>query len=324
MALPSPACGGSLPAPATAAALQPERPEGREVAGGEQRSAPKRSARSCRGRSHLPSASGDAAVTPCLCSASHRDVFAAPRGQHPCSQPCQQDRIHSCSWRWEGEGSEAAARPVQQPLAEPVSPPWGQCGSPGPGTVPSSLLHPSGGCLRSPGMALAQAGCAKGWGVLWQPGGSICLWVSLSVCRDVSRVPLLPAGRAAPCAGTGAVQRPQEPRAPGKGRVLERSWMSGEGTVPEGLWVPGDSAMVVDSVGFIRFSCRGAAQTQQVRAGPTPGTQGRVWMDTPVGRGTFQLPQPCPCPAWDGASPSPAACLALVTPPARLQLSELG
>lgn len=200
MALPSPACGGSLPAPATAAALQPERPEGREVAGGEQRSAPKRSARSCRGRSHLPSASGDAAVTPCLCSASHRDVFAALRGQHPCSQPCQQDRIHSCSWRWEGEGSEAAARPVQHPLAEPMSPLWGQCGSPGTGAVSGSLLHPSGGCLRSQGWLLLRQTVPRAGGSCGsQEGPSVsgcpcpCAGMCLGcLCCRQDVVPLVP------------------------------------------------------------------------------------------------------------------------------------
>lgn len=82
--------------------------------------------------------------------------------------------------------------------------------------------------------------------------------------------------------------------------------MSGEGTVPEDAW---GVSVVVNSVGHICFSCSGAAQTQQVRAGPTPGTQGRVWMDTPVGRsrsrGTFQ-PPPAPVPAHCETEPVPA------------------
>lgn len=36
--------------------------------------------------------------------------------------------------------------------------------------------------------------------------------------------------------------------------------------------------------------------------------------------GRFSSSTLCPCPACDGSSPSPTACLSLVTPPARLQL----
>lgn len=50
-----------------------------------------------------------------------------------------------------------------------------------------------------------------------------------------------------------------------------------------------------------------AAQIQQVRAGPTPGSQGRVWVDTPAGRsrsrGTFQLPQPLSLPSVGWSQP---------------------
>lgn len=71
----------------------------------------------------------------------------------------------------------------------------------------------------------------------------------------------------------------------------------------------GRVSVVVDSVGHISFSCSGAAQTQQVRAGPTAGTQGRVWMDTPVGRsrsrGTFQPPQPLSLPSVRRSQPQP-------------------
>lgn len=258
MALPSPACGGSLPAPP-----RPQRssltsltsPVGREKADGWRRAA--LTARvlcplSCRGRSHLPSLSGDAAVTPCLCSGLHRDVFSAPRGQHPCSQPCQEE-THPQLLAAVGRGGEERERgcgpTVQQALVGPVSPWWGHCGSHG----HWGSAQASSGSIRRVPPVLPVPPDPPGWLLLGQavPRGrgscgsreGPCLWVpALPVCWGVSRVPLLPrAGHGAPEAGAATVHQPQDSWAPGRGKVLEGSWMSGEGTVLEGLWVPGES-----------------------------------------------------------------------------------
>lgn len=119
-----------------------------------------------------------------------------------------------------------------------------------------------------------------------------------------SRVPLLPAGRGAPGAGAAAAHQPQDSWAPG---------FLGRGHCRRGCGCLGRVSVVVDSVGHVCFSCSGAAQTQQGRAGPTPGTQGRVWMDTPVGRsrrgGTFQLPQPLSLPSVGRSQPQPRRLL---------------
>lgn len=105
----------------------------------------------------------------------------------------------------------------------------------------------------------------------------------LSVCLSLSITP-----RSRGFLGSGGCWR-------GDGEVMD-VW-GGDGTGG----CLGRVSVVVDSVGHICFSCSGAAQTQQVRAGPTAGTQGRVWMDTPVGRsrsrGTFQPPQPLSLPS---------------------------
>lgn len=166
MALPSSACGGSLPAPGTAAALQ-TRPVGwrwleessahRQSALAAQLPGPEPPALSqqCRGR-HAVFMQRFAAR--CVCSAP---------GQHPCSQACQEE-THPQLLVGRG-GREAAARPVQQPRVGPVSHDGDSVGHTSGSTwrVPPVLPDPPGWLL---------GGCAKGWGVLRYPGGSICLW----------------------------------------------------------------------------------------------------------------------------------------------------
>lgn len=106
MALPSSACGGSLPAPGTAAALQ-TRPVGMEMAGGEQRSPPKSCGRSAAG-------AGATCPLPAVTRPSRR-VYAAvctamclqrPGVSIPARRLVRRRRIHSCWWRWEGEGGK--------------------------------------------------------------------------------------------------------------------------------------------------------------------------------------------------------------------------
>lgn len=155
MALPSSACGGSLPAPGTAAALQ-TRPVGWRWL--EESSAHRKVLwpLSCRARSHLPCPSSAAAVTPCLCSGLQRDVFAAPRVSIPARRLVRRRRIHSC-W-WEGEGGK-----LQPNLCSSLG--WVRC--PMMGTVWVTLLDPPGECLLC--FPIPRDGS---WGAVPRGGGS--------------------------------------------------------------------------------------------------------------------------------------------------------
>lgn len=157
MALPSSACGGSLPAPGTAAALQ-TRPVGWRWL--EESSAHRKVLwpLSCRARSHLPCPSSAAAVTPCLCSGLQRDVFAAPRGQHPCSQACQEETHPQLLVPVEGEGGK-----LQPNLCSSLG--WVRC--PMMGTVWVTLLDPPGECLLC--FPIPRDGS---WGAVPRGGGS--------------------------------------------------------------------------------------------------------------------------------------------------------
>lgn len=74
------------------------------------------------------------------------------------------------------------------------------------------------------------------------------------------------------------------------------------------------------------FAFPAAVQHKPSRSEPAPHQGRRAgsgWTLQRAGAGAeghFSSPSRCPCPVWDGASPSPVACLALVTSPARLQL----
>lgn len=168
MALPSSACGGSLPAPGTAAALQ-TRPVGwrwLEESSAHRHSAlaaqlpgpePPALSQQCRGR-HAVFMQRFAAR--CVCSApGSASLLAGLSGG---------DASTAVGAGGRG-GREAAARPVQQPRVGPVSHDGDSVGHTSGSTwrVPPVLPDPPGWLL---------GGCAKGWGVLRYPGGSICLW----------------------------------------------------------------------------------------------------------------------------------------------------
>lgn len=157
MALPSSACGGSLPAPGTAAALQ-TRPVGwrwleessahRQSALAAQLPGPEPPALSqqCRGR-HAVFMQRFAAR--CVCSAP---------GQHPCSQACQEETHPQLLVPVEGEGGK-----LQPDLCSSLG--WVRC--PMMGTVWVTLLDPPGECLLC--FPIPRDGS---WGAVPRGGGS--------------------------------------------------------------------------------------------------------------------------------------------------------
>lgn len=94
MALPSPACGGSL--------------GGRESAGAEQRSPPGRSARPAAGAG--AAARSQRGRPAAFVPRPPRGALPAPRVSSPARRLVRRRRIHSCSCRWEGEGGCSPTR----------------------------------------------------------------------------------------------------------------------------------------------------------------------------------------------------------------------
>lgn len=296
------------------------------MAGGEQRSSPKPSARSAAG-----------AGAPCPLAAvtrPSRRVYAAvctamclqrPGVSIPARSLVRRRRIHSCWWRWEGEGREAAARSVQQPLAD-LSPWWGQCGS---HRHWGSAQASSGSIQRVPPVPPDP----RGWLLLRQAvprAGGFC---------GSQEVPgSLPCPCAGTCLGAFAAGRTRCPWSRGcrcpSAAGLVGSW-EGEGAGGVvGVWGREGAGGAVGARGECQwcwilldaFGFPAAVQHKPSRSEPVPAQGRRAgsgWTLRRAGAGAeghFSSPSRCPCPAWDGASPSPAACLALVTPPARLQL----